>query len=117
MPDITTQLLFLAFALVTSFGVVVAQAIALRRVLRSWAWTWLAAGFSVIGLRQLWGLITLPAAILKAKQQVVLPPQLSFMQWMLIALAFLATGLFILGLDRLRRDLRNLEDKIRGENQ
>ena len=108
MPDITTQLLFLGFALSSGFGVVVAQAIALRRILKSWAWTWLATGFGIIGARQIVGLITLPATILRAQQQGVMPTQLSLMQWIMIATAFLATGIFILGLDQLRRDLRRL---------
>lgn len=104
--DISEQVLLLAFALTVCYGVIVAQAIALWRVLRSWAWVLLASAFLVLGFRQVFGYIRLPAVILQAQKQGVMPESLSGEQWLQVGLAFLGLGLIILGLDRLRRDLR-----------
>ena len=101
-------LLVITLALVCGFGIVVAQAIQLSRLFHTRAWYLLAAGLSLIGLRQIWGLIRLPGAILKAQAQGVLPEHLSTEQWVVIAAAFVAIGLLIAGFDKLRRDLARI---------
>lgn len=106
--SIIEELIVIAFLLVCAFGVVVAQIIQLSRLFRTAAWTLIAAGILVIGLRQLWNLVRLPAAILRAQAQGVMPESLSWEQWIVIGTAFLAVGLLIAGFDKLRRDLRKI---------
>lgn len=106
--SIIEELLTIAFLLVCAWGVVVAQVAALSRIFKTRAWTFLAIGVIVIGGRQVWGLVRLPAAILKAQTQGVLPERLTSEQYITITAAFVAIGLLIAGFDRLRRDLRKI---------
>ena len=106
--SIIEELFLLSFVLCCSFAVVVAQIIQLARLLRSRAWRLIAAGILVIGLRQLWNLIRLPAAILTAKAKGAMPESLTLENWLAIGAAFLAVGLLIAGFDSLRRDLRKI---------
>lgn len=106
--SIIEQLIFISFLLVCGFGVVVAQSIALGRIFRTRAWWLLASAMLLIGLRQVWGLLRLPAAILKAQRAGIMPERLSLEQWVTIGAGFLAIGLLIMALDTLRRDLRRI---------
>lgn len=106
--SIIEELLMIAFLLVCAWGVVVAQVIALSRLFKTRAWTFLMLGVLVIGLRQVWGFLRLPAAVLKAQTQGVLPENLTTEQYITIAAAFVAIGFLIAGFDKLRRDLRRI---------
>lgn len=106
--SIIEELLVIAFLLTCAWGVVVAQTFALSRVFKTRAWILLALGVAGIGLRQIWGFVRLPAAILKAQTQGVMPDSLTNEQWITSAVAFIAIGLLIAGFDRLRRDLRKI---------
>lgn len=106
--NLIDQYLLISFLFTVLYGVVVAQAIALYRVLKSSAWMFLASGFVIAGLRLLWGLVRLPSAILKAQGKGQIPDSLTTEQYILIGGAFIALGLWIAGFDRLRRDLRKV---------
>lgn len=106
--SIIEELLTIAFLLVCAWGVVVAQVIALGRIFKTRAWTFLMVGVLVIGLRQVWGFVRLPAGILKAQAQGVMPENLTAEQYITIAAAFIAIGFLIAGFDKLRRDLRKI---------
>lgn len=112
--DIIEQLLLLSFLFAAGSGVLVAQVIALNRVFRkasgfySPAWALFGVAFASTGLLRVWSMIRLPIAILRAKTQGVLPEQLNKEQWITIGVSLLAMALFIIALDRHRRDLRKL---------
>ena len=84
------------------------QAWRLSRIFRSTAWTFLAAGFGFLGLRQVWAITRMPAALRRAVARGVLIENIAAEQWILVALAFLAAGCLIVGMDRLRSDLRRI---------
>ncbi|HWT01174.1 MAG TPA: hypothetical protein VN256_13075 [Pyrinomonadaceae bacterium] len=105
---ISEQVLLLAFALTSCYLVIVMQAVALRHILKSSAWTLLALAFIVGGARQVIGYIRLPAAIMKAQQEGVMPESLSVEQWIQVGATFLMLGLIIWGLNLLRKDLRSV---------
>ena len=102
------QYLLISFVFTVLYGVIIAQAIALSRLLRSAAWWLIAGGFVLTGARLLWGLLRLPSAIVKAQAKGQIPDSLSTEQYLLIAVAFVTTGLWIAGFDKLRRDLRKI---------
>ena len=112
--DFIEQMQLLSIVVTVAYGVIIAQAIVLRRILASRAWTFLAAAFVVGGARQLWGFIRLPAAILRAREftntagQSSVPSAFTLEQCITIGAGFVMIGLFIAGLDRLRRDLRKI---------
>lgn len=106
--SVIEQLLVVAFLLVCAWGVVVAQVIALSRVLKTRAWVFVAVGVLVIGMRQVWGFVRLPTMILKAQARGTMPESLTVEQYITIAAAFVAIGFLITGFDKLRRDLRKI---------
>lgn len=112
--DIISQLLLLSLAFAVGYTVLIGQAIALRRIFYrvaghySVAWTLFAVAFIIAGGLQVWRMIRLPIAILKAKSQGVLPENLNWEQWFTIGVSFLIVLLLILGFDRHRRDLMKL---------
>jgi hypothetical protein len=104
-------LLLLGFILAALYGIMATQAVALRRTLPSSAWTLLALGVLVGGLRALWQFVQLPAALIRAIGAGAMPERIALLQWIPIALAFAGALLIIAGLTRLRRDLRMLKDQ------
>lgn len=106
--DIVSQLILVTFIFVALYGVIVAQVIALRRALRSTAWTLLMSAYIIGGLLQIWRLLRLPIMIMQAKVKGVLPETLTFEQWATVVVSFLIVILLILGFNRLRRDLRKV---------
>ena len=106
--ELIDQYLLIAFVFTVLYGVIVAQAIQLSRLLRSAAWWLLAGGFICAGGRLLWNLLRLPAAIVKAQGRGQMPDTLTTEQYILIGAAFIALCLWIAGFDRLRRDLKKV---------
>ena len=84
------------------------QAARLSRLLRSTAWNFLAMGFGLLGVRQVWAITRIPGAARRAASRGLLLEQVAIEQWLLITLAFAATGCLIVGMDRLRADLRKI---------
>ena len=103
-------ILGLGFILTVGYVVLVAQIISLARMLRSWAWTLIAAGFVIAGLRAIWGFIQRPGVMIRAIANGNVPQGLSTEQWILLFMGFLSLGLVIAGFDRLRRDVDGLKD-------
>lgn len=101
--------------------VIIFQSILLGRILRSWAWRFLLAGFLIIGGLQAYRFVTLPVTMLRAIQmkeelakvnprlaETILPETLTLTQQLIIVITFAFFILVILGLDRLRRDLKKI---------
>ena len=106
---IIEQLQIISFAIAIAFAAVVAQVVVLSRKLRSWAWWAIAAAFVILGIRQVWAFVSLPTAIMKARERgIAIPDHLTVEQKISIATIFVVIGLLIFGFDRLRRDLRHI---------
>lgn len=103
-------ILGLGFILAVGYAVMVAQIVALARLLRSWAWTLIAAGFVTAGVRTIWGFIQRPSALIRAAANGNLPEVLTVEQWILLSSTFLSLGLLIAGFDRLKRDFDRLKE-------
>lgn len=103
-------ILALGFILTVGYAVMVAQIVALARLLRSQAWILIAAGFVSAGVRMVWGFIQRPSAMIRAVANGNMPEQLTAEQWIVFASTFLTIGLLIAGFDRLRRDFDKLKE-------
>lgn len=95
-------------ALVAATGVLIAQAVALGRIYRSLCWWLYSVAYVVLAGLQLWSLIRLPAAILRAQARGEMPDSLTWEQTIRIGMIFLFLALVGLAQDRNRRDLRKL---------
>lgn len=108
MPDIIEQLILLSIALIVGVGVILAQLIALSRRYRSLCWWLYSAAFLLLTGIQVWSLLKLPVAILKAQTLGQLPESLNAEQWINIAVRFAFVGLIIAANDVNRRTLDSL---------
>lgn len=101
-------ILGLGFLLTVGYGVMIAQIVVLARLLRSWAWIFIAIGFVIAGMRTIWGFIQRPAILIRAAASGNIPEGFTLEQWILLGTTFLSIGFLIAGFDRLRQDLRHI---------
>lgn len=106
---IIDQYILLALLLTVGYMIIVAQAVSLHRLLRSWAWTFLASAFVLAGALRVWSLLRLSSAILDAQSHGwKIPESLTLEQKITIPIVFAGVILFVLGFAWLRRDLRKI---------
>jgi len=106
--DIVSVLLLITLALGAHYVAIIFQVVALSRLYQSKAWMILASGWILVGALHTWNTARLPIALTQAKLRGAIPDGLTPEQWIRIAGLFITLWLFIIGHDRLRRDLRKL---------
>lgn len=100
-------LLLLSVFFAIAYIVIVFQTFALANLLASKGWYGLALGWTLLGGLRVWGLISLPATLMRARELgCVIPPQLTAEQWAQIIVGGAALIVVIVALDRMRRDFR-----------
>ena len=106
--NIVTVLIVILLGLAVMFTAIVFQIVQLARIYQVTSWWIGAIAFILLGARQVYGLVRLPAAIMDAQLKGVMIERLTTEQWFTVVWAYAIAATFILWLDWLRRDLAKL---------
>jgi len=106
--NVVTLLIIILLGITVIYGLTIVQSILLWRFYRSYSWLIGAVTFLLLGARQVWALLQLPAAIIQAQMQGTMITHLTAQQWIGVVWAYVIGMGFIAFLDRQRRDLKKL---------
>ena len=104
--------MIIVLGLAVGFVVIVFQMVALARIYRSWSW-WVGAGtFLLLGVKQQYALVKLPAVIVQAQLKGVMIESMTTEQWVNVAWSYAVTAGFIWWLDWMRRDFEKVRESL-----
>jgi hypothetical protein len=102
--DIFQVLVLVTIAYLVLYGVILVQNFGLYRMVGSTSYLIVSLGWLGLALVQVWRILRIPIYLLREQARGGIPESLTIEQWLTLGLPAIPLLIFIVGLDKRRRD-------------